>query len=153
MEASKVTFFRETQARMSSPVLDAKKKRKLKIERVKEYVRSKPAGTKFQYVDLIYAAGYNAAQEKQYNAGYAFIKGLDAKGIIKIEKTNKYRKEVTIPSDANAQTPLKKIVNQLPKPENTRVISITEIEQKARNLSWHNPDKHNDLRAFIATLR
>lgn len=100
MDASRVTFFRETRQKLTSPVLDKTKRRALKIERIKEFIRSKPAGTKFRMEDLMYAAGYGS---ENYASGYAFITGLRKNGILDIEKTSKFKKTVTIPEDVKVK--------------------------------------------------
>lgn len=101
MIASKVTFSRETQAALLNPALDFKKKRELRINRVKEFVREHPAGHKFRMMDLIAAAGYNPDNPGNYASGFGFITALNKRGIINIEKTKQYGKEVTIPGDEN----------------------------------------------------
>lgn len=177
MIASRVTFSKETRLKLQNPALDYAKRRKLKIERVKEYIREQPAGTKFRMEDLIAAAGYN---EDQYASGYGFITALNRSGILQIEKTSKYYKEVTIPGDANKVKEPKQTIEEIRAEETKEEETIDEpadkvrdivetptfsrleyvvvdtelirqIENLAREFSWNN--NSNDLREFIKSLK
>lgn len=171
MDVSRVTFFAQTKAALDNPGLSPEKKRALKIERVKTYIRSKPVGTKFKLSDLIAAAGYRIADKKSYQAGYAFVKALDGKEIT-IEQTPKFRKSVVVLKDESVRT----VVPAKPKADEAQgdaaedkqtekstnpfrpflgvavdVDFIRQVEVLAREFSWKNDS--NDLREFIRSLK
>lgn len=165
MDASKVSFFSGTKEALNNPGLDFHKKRALKIERVKAYIRLKPAGHKFRMAELIAAAGYNPDDGNTYSAGYGFLKGIDGKEI-SIEKTPTYRKQVNILGDdtvkttkpAETETPEVKTVQAPAKPEShisfsgeVNVILVREVERLAKQFAWKNDS--NDLREFVRSLK
>lgn len=175
MQASRVSFFAETRMKLDNPVLDFMKKRNLKIERVKEFIREQPAGTKLKFEDVIGAAGYMTNDTKSYGAGYAFVRGLWKSGIIEIEDTVKHLKLFTIPSDAiNKVEELP--VETTPEPGDEVVVEdkqeeqeqahvtftrleyqvvdveeVRRIENLAREFSWSNDS--DSLREFIKSLK
>lgn len=164
MDASKISFFSATKEALSNPGLDWDKKRALKIERVKTYIRSKPVGFKFKFADLISAAGYNPADRNAYAAGYAFVKALDGKELT-IEKTPKFRKSVTILKDDSVRVLTPKREEQLTKGEGNKaaedqapnvvgahdIALVRYVERLARDFSWRNDS--NDLREFVRSLK
>lgn len=79
MIASKVSFSKETIAKLNERPLDRWAKGKVRAQRVQEYIRSKPAGALIPMDDLIAAAGYFGGV-KQRNTGYQFIYNLSKRG-------------------------------------------------------------------------
>lgn len=165
MDASKVTIGTETRlAMMNNPLLTSRKaKSKFRQQRLLDYIRSKPAGTTFGMNELIAVAGYT---EKQYATGWAWVNRLARDKIIWIEKNNKFKKLVTIPSDshllnepeqpnASAEEP------EVPQPEaekptglvgNVTVLyTVEDIVHNAKQFAWeHNSDS---LRDYVASLQ
>lgn len=169
MDASKISFFSATKEALANPGLDMKKRRELKVERVKTFIRTKPVGYKFRLSDLISAAGYNANDEKAYASGYAFVRALDGTEIT-IERTPKFRKSVVVLNDdtVHVTTPKREETAEpekagedkpseepelLPKlmvaPVDVKVVRY--IEKLARDFSWRN--NSNDLREFVRSLK
>lgn len=158
MDASKVTISQETREKLSRP-LSAKNKKALKIQLIKEYIRSKPIGTKFSMQELAAAAGYD---KNRGAVGWAFVNRLHKNGVIDIEGVTKYKKNVTIPKDSKATKELsiskddKKLdtSSSLTKREDKNVSNlafITEVEDKAREFSWK--ENSDSLREFIKFLK
>jgi len=105
LQVTNVRFFKETQAKLDSPALDYGKKRQLRTERVKDYIRERPVGTKFRMMELMAAAGFDPSVPGQYTTGFGFIKGLHDKDILEIEHTPSYHKTVTILGEATTVVP------------------------------------------------
>lgn len=178
MQASKVSFFSETKLALTNPILSKKKKRELRINRLKDYIRSQPVGTTFRMMDLMAAAGYDPANSGQYASGFGFLTALNKRGIIDIERTTSYQKLVTIPGDETTRkisdlpevtTPEKdeEVVatsQEEDKPSEQREIHFTRLEYQvvdvetvrmienlAREFSWtHDSDS---LREFIKSIK
>ncbi len=100
MEASKVTISQET---LNSNVLSRKKKRELRIESVKSFIRNTVAGEKMDMVALMAAAGYNP--KRQYQSGYQFITGLMKKRIVVKDDPKSINSTWSIPSDSRIIKP------------------------------------------------
>lgn len=78
MEASKVIFGRETRAALSSRPMSPKHRIKLRQERVKDYIRSKPVGATISITELGIAAGFPG----NTSGGWQFIRSMVRSGEI-----------------------------------------------------------------------
>lgn len=102
MEATKVTII--DPGMLNSPLLSKSKKRELKENLVKEYIRSKPAGMPIPPSKLIVAAHYDP--NTQYQSGWAFVNNMVKKGIILKEKIVRSDSSYwTVPGDATTVVP------------------------------------------------
>ena len=178
MIASKVSFSQKTREALDRPMTPLQR-RKIKINRVKEYVRSVPSGQKIRLTDLYFAAGYTKATK---SAGYQFIKKIADKGIIKLhgDKNTEFR-VVTIPEDVKvtkpAETPeankteqkVDEAVNKvnhkleaaqylkapeaplpLPRELGISLEFASQVKRLAKEYSWRSND--DSLRGFINSL-
>lgn len=181
MDVSRVTLTNETRLAMeNNPLLkDGRAKSKFRKAKILEYIRSKPAGSHFGIGELITAGGYTS---KQYGTGWAFIQRMVKDKIIWIEKTDKFKKLVTIPGDAKTVAEATKPKAESKKPEEKNVVNDDLQKPDREHLGVYSPNKptlkievpkklyrvedirgrakqfaweHNSdsLRDFIATLR
>jgi hypothetical protein len=134
----------------STDELSAANERRQKII---DYIRSKPAGTIITYTDFMEATGsesygtigstiksmlHNDMIRRYGEAGgytYAVVEDASTVAIVnKLKPANK-------PKKAKKNTVKAKVIPE-PKP--------TDIEALAMKYGWENPDRNNDLRAFVA---
>ena len=112
MHASKLVLNQEMHRVLNSgPLMTYKRRRELKIQRVKDYIRKQPVGTKIQPKRLIYEAGYDLS--RNYAAGWQFVDGLVRTGIITRERIpNSDSAYFTVPEDVKVTTPASKLVEE-----------------------------------------
>lgn len=155
MIASKVSVSQETLAKLNSPAVSKGKQRKIKIQAVKEYIRSKPSGTIITQDELMAEAGYDPRMSKRRVAGAQFIYQLGKKGIIKpLPVSGRYGTySYCVPGDAKVTVPAPKAPvkeeKQLTWIANAE--QVKSIESMARDYSW-NKDS-DSLRGFINYIK
>lgn len=95
-----------TREQLDNQFLTPKKRRQIKINGVKDYIRSKPSGTPIQLHELINAAGYhsNGIESAGYKAGQQFISKLVKRGVIQRFGIKTYKPSYSIPGDATTKT-------------------------------------------------
>jgi hypothetical protein len=174
MEASKITFSQHTKAALNARPMSKAAKAKLRRERVKDFIRSQPAGTIIKQTDLAIAAGYDKSQ----GHGWAFINRMvKNKHIDKDTSEGVSKPSWTVRGDAKIKPPLKaelpkdmpevadktpesvaaKIAKQLPKfdmhlteIDQLKEVSAGMVTQQAKEFAWtYNSDS---LRDFIKWL-
>lgn len=150
MNASKVTISQETRARLDNPALSPTRKRALKAEMVKEYIRD-ANGKKKTKQQLIAAAGYSPVG-KGYTAGFAFITGLCKRGIISHNDTKSYKK-VWIVNEAPVSPSPKEVAEKIV--SGKAIVELKEFKMDkitltdmAKQFAWSN--NSDSLREFIA---
>lgn len=163
MQASKVKFSQETKAALNARPLSKAAKAKLRRERVKDYIRSQPAGAIIKQTELAAAAGYDQSQ----GHGWAFVNRMIKNGhITKDTSEGAHRPSWTVKGDARVvrQKAEVKVPDQpMPTPEPTQhfrfeATSTSEFaeaangwtKQLAKEFAWqYNSDS---LREFIKWL-
>jgi hypothetical protein len=165
MQASKLSFFESTKFQLNSnPILKSKSaKSKLRRTRVIDFIKEYPVGSKFTKSDLIYAAGYT---QQQYGQGFAFIQRMEKDGIIFIENTKKFKKEVNVLKDprqdgrttviAPPATDEPVPTEDAPEDAEDEVMAkdidfIIKIEKIARTFAWK--ENSDSLREFVKSLK
>lgn len=78
MEASKILFSQQTRAALTARPMSPKHRVKLRKERVKDYIRSKPAGAIISITELGMAAGFT----EKTSGGWTFIRSMMRSGEI-----------------------------------------------------------------------
>ena len=124
MEVSKLTLSQEMEKQLSNPYLSQKRKQQLREDLIKDYIRSKPAGTEISVKELIDAA---KMQRLSRGSSYAFIKRMmKRKSIIRTEE-GRYRYTWTIPGDAKT---VKSNNTKLNTQNTPKVVKKAPIEQR-----------------------
>lgn len=159
MEASKVTLNQDMRNALNNPILDKKKKRELKIKRIKEYIMSKPNGTKMSMKDLMYEAGYDV--DRQYAVGWVFVNNLIKKRIIIATDIPKSMKKTFVVPGTTIKEPDNPVESSNTPEDDAMVVSdvsekknyklIEVVEAKAKQFAWEN--NSDSLREFIKFLK
>lgn len=165
MQASRVVISRETRNEMANnPLFKSRKaKSRFRAQKIIEYINSKPSGTKFGISELIAVAGYT---ESQYATGWAFVKRLQKSGILWIEKTNHFKKDVFVMKNADGSKVAKtkematdvisnagtsSSIEIAPTVELPKEVDFREkVKTLAKDFSWNN--NSDSLREFVNTL-
>lgn len=170
MEVSKITLEEETKRKLLNPYLSRNKKLQLRIEAMKSYIRSKPAGTPIGTQELVHVGHY-----KSYGSGWSQIQKLKKKGVLKEDKIPGKMKSIwSIPGDVKTERISELPVEVPSKPEDEVVVSedkkdlsslgralkqVTEVRgtvneyviKQAKEFAW---SKNSDsLREFIEWLK
>lgn len=155
MEASKVTIDPNT---MRSAVMSNKRKRELRTELVKAYIRSVPSGSPITIKELGLAAQFT---DKQAASANQFVTRLVLNGVLQRERIpHKNASYWTIPGDAetvdedHTWNPPARAVAEAALPVETdfdQSHNPTMVEERAKQFAW---DKDSDsLREFVAWLQ
>lgn len=169
MNASKVTLSANMMEAMARPGMTRKHRQKLRVQAVKDYIRSKPAGTPITIADLALVAGYRSA-----GSGSTAINKLVSKGVLaKTKDIDSFKWIWTVPGDVHVSSTTNPAFEMKPdakpygidqdiKPSTEKnppkglagsvqtLYSVENIVANAKQYSWeHNSDS---LRGFISTL-
>lgn len=171
MIASNVKFTNETKLLLNSPALDDNKRRGLRKNRIKEYIRSHPVGHLFRQYMIIEAAGYDIKKKNEFQNGYNLIRRMITDGELTEEKQpGTIRRIYTIPEDAKLvklaledkpalQTPAPPPISfktDTPEPTDdqstaNRAVFALSVERKAKEFAWAKAS--DSLREFIEYLK
>lgn len=156
MNVSKVSFSRETRALLDNPVLDRRKRLRLRRDRVTEYIKEQPAGKPIQIGEIIAVAGYDIRNRATYNLGYQFIRGLIKKDVIRCDKLKGKRTAAWSVPGMVRHIPPKDTKDTSPSDDQklqdftTKTSNINDIESRARQFAWYS--NSDSLREFIRWL-
>lgn len=171
MIASNVKFTNETKLLLNSPALDESKRRQLRKNRIKEYIRSHPAGHLLRQYQLIEAAGYDVKKKNEFQNGYNLLKRMIIDRELTEEKqAGTIRRIYTIPEDAKlVESAPEKPAPESPTPEPisfktdtpppltndqnsaNRAVFALSVERKAKEFAWLKSS--DSLREFIEYLK
>lgn len=170
MQASRVTISPKT---LELNGLSRKRKSQLRTESVKEFLRSKPAGTTVTISHLMSAAGYNP--RTSYGVGWAFIGRLLRDKVIVCDDplSKKFEKSYSIPGDTHTVKPanwkpsdnppygVPKEATEKPQTFETEkpglvgtvqtLYTVENIVQNAKQFAWER--NSDSLRDFIASMQ
>lgn len=153
MQASRVTVSLETRAKMANPVLDNNKRRKLRMQLVKEAIIGRKSG-KFSKQELIAVAGYDPTPgQSDYWKGAALLRTMLNRRAISHDKTGRRIKvwKVTNAPKPVVQEPLAETV--MPKEIVVALQDYKQVEKvalldMAKEFAWK--ENSDSLREFIA---
>lgn len=180
MEASKVSFTRHTRELLNARPMSRTARSKLRVQRVKEYIRELPFG-ECQKADLIAAAGYDTRVQQQYANGWAFIQRLIRTKVIQATEgsnpKNSYVKKWVVLGDVTVTKTAKQFnedgdipgielkgvnsitvhdvnvepENEVPTPGPVREPVLVDLIQSAKDFAWNT--NSDSLREFVAWVQ
>lgn len=171
MQASKLTLSPEMLEAINKPGLTRKQKTKLRVNAIKDFIRSQPVGTPLSVKEIVEAGGYQS-----YGSGSVAVSKFIKKGFISRHKSSESYKSVwSIPGDANVVVPplpkedwhtpenVERKIDELPEVE-TPILGdaedmelgrdmafIIRVQKAAMTFAWK--DNSDSLREFVKSLK
>jgi hypothetical protein len=133
---ARIKIGRETRQKLDNPVLDEAAKRKLRMQRVIEFIDKTPPGKPIKNTDVILSAGYDVSDNNDYANGYYLIKQMIEQGMIARQ------------SEPRKQTAYYKVIKStLEATSRIRTYSLSNLEKEAKEFLWNTGS--DSLREFV----
>lgn len=142
MEVSAVKVRPETFQLAERP-MKAGRRRELRRELIVEYIKSKPYGKRIKMAEF-----EKVGQFKTHQNTAVFVKRMMRDGVIVRHDLSLRKFFYTVPGQVKTKT----VSTPPPRGDSGARFTAQEIEQRAKDFSWANPDNQNDLRKFIGEL-
>ena len=133
---ARIKISRETRQKLDNPVLDDVAKRKLRMQRVIEFIDKQPPGKRIKNSDVVASAGYNPSDKNEYANGYYLIKQMLEKGMIDRQ------------TEPHKQTAHYKVIkSSLEATARVHSYTLSNLEKEAKEFLWNTGS--DSLREFI----
>lgn len=134
---ARVIFSRETRQKLNNPALSEKAKRRLRIERVMQFIDSQPAGA-IRHIHVLQATGFDPKSPNEYQRAKTLVDAMIRDGLIDHDGEQYSR---------SAHYKVKKTTLEATRQAYRKGYSLEQLEKDAIAFFWETGN--DSLRAFV----